>query len=341
MKKNAMKLVLTVAAVVGSLALSGCEYSFRLNGTNQLRREDAKNFKVEKTAVEPVRQININTKLADIELLEADNYYVEIDYNYFEEEPDYKLEDGVLSFDDARSFPESYSVSFNINNSVKIYFPKDSGLDRIKLDNASGDISLTGFAADQLDVSVAYGNLAIKDASAAETDINISSGNSDISKFYTDNLKYSNSYGNSDFTDINTGASVLESGEENRSVKLSMSSGNCNISGLNVNTVDISNSYGNITCKGLFADNFESDLSSGSLKVTDSRADDMDISNSYGNVTLALKGEAGDFMLDLNTSYGSISVDGKNYDGHLFRENNGDKKIAADLSSGDLDLKFE
>ncbi len=107
------------------------------------------------------------------------------------------------------------------------------------------------------------------------------------------------------------------------------------------NSLEIENSYGNITGKELSVGDFDSNLSSGDLTVTESIVEDIDIENSYGNVTLSLNGIAEDYMLDLNTSYGKIDVDNTSYEAHLIRENGGNKKIKASLSSGDLKLNFE
>ncbi|MGB8452207.1 MAG: DUF4097 family beta strand repeat-containing protein [Anaerocolumna sp.] len=339
--KTKINVVLLITLIVTSIFLAGCEYSFSFNNTNQLKAEDAKEFKVEKTSVEPIQQININAKLGDIEFIEDDNYYVEIDYRYFEEEPDYKWEGGTLTFDDFKSFPNSYSISFSIKNTVKIYLPKDAYLERIKIAAASGDVALSNFLADKLNVSVAYGDFDMKKSSAAEANISMASGNSDIRDFNVEKLDFSNSYGDAEFTNINTGATVTGSKYSNCGIKVSMASGNCVFDSLTGKTLDISNSYGSIKCKGLFIKEFDSDLSSGNLTVSGSAVDDLDISNSYGDVTLELKGDSKEYMLDLNTSYGSIDIDGKHYDSHLTRENNGHKNISADLSSGDIGLKFE
>ncbi len=335
------QLVIVITLMLTSVFLAGCEYSFSFNNANQLKAEDAKKFTVDKTSVEPITQININAKLADIEFIEDDNYYVAIDYRYFDEKPDYMVEDGVLKFDDSKAFPNSYSISFSIKNTIKIYMPKDADLDRIKLATASGDVTLSSFLADKLDISIAYGNFNMKGSSVTEADISMSSGDSDISDFSVENLDFSNSYGDASFKNINTVTTGTESNSTDSSFRVSMASGNATFDSLAGKTLDISNSYGNITCKGLIIKDFESDLSSGNLTVSGSTVDDLDISNSYGDVTLKLTGASKDYMLDLNTSYGSIDVDGKNYDGHLTRENNGNKNISANLSSGDIELNFE
>lgn len=334
-----MKIFTVTALVSASIVLSGCGYSYSFNNNNQLKSEDAKDFNVEKTLAEPIKQIDINSRFGDIELIKDDNYYVEINYRYFNEEPSYKLEDGTLSFDDSKSFPNSYSINFSLKNKIKIYLPGDTDMDHINISAASGDVSLSDFSAEELDVSIAYGDFTLKKAAVRDSDISMSSGNSTISDLNTESLGYSNSYGNADFSNINTKNADSSFGDAR--IKISMSSGNADLDSIISKYLEVSNSYGNITGKGMDVKEFESDLSSGKLNISKSTMDEADISNSYGDVILALTGNSKDYMLDLNTSYGSVAVDGRNYDGHLVRENGGSKSITADLSSGDVEVTFE
>jgi DUF4097 and DUF4098 domain-containing protein YvlB len=327
-----------IALVFTTMVLSGCNYSYSFNNSNQLRMEDAKEFKIDKTRSEPIKQINIDSRLGDIEIIKDDNYYVEINYRYFNEKPSYKLENGTLSFNDSKAFPNSYSINFDIKNKIKIYLPEDADLSQINISTASGDVYLSDLQTEKLKVSVAYGDLALKKAAAKESDISMSSGSSNINDFNTDTLDYSNSYGNADFTDINT---INSDSEGDYKIKISMSSGDADLDTIRSKSLEISNSYGNITGKGMSINGFEADLSSGDLKISKSDIEDADISNSYGDVDLSLTGDSKDYSLDLSTSYGSVAVDGKNYDGHLIRESGGSKGITADLSSGDIEVMFE
>ncbi|WFR58534.1 DUF4097 family beta strand repeat-containing protein [Anaerocolumna sp. AGMB13025] len=327
-----------LSMVFAVMVLSGCSYSFSFNNSNQLKMEDAKEFKMEKTLADPIKQITIDSRIGDIEIIKDDNYYVEINYRYFNEKPTYKLENGILSFDDSKAFPNSYSISFDIKNTIKIYLPEDADLGQITISTASGDVSLSDLQTEKLKVSVAYGDLTLKKAAAEETNINMSSGSSNISDLDTKTLDYSNSYGNGDFTNINK---ANTNSQDDSRIKISMSSGNADFDTVNSKNLEISNSYGNITGKGLLINGFEADLSSGDLKISKSILEKADISNSYGDVILSLTGDTKDYMLDLSTSYGKVDVDGKNYDGHLIRENGGSKRLTADLSSGDIEVTFE
>ncbi|MDF2941229.1 MAG: hypothetical protein K0S01_87 [Herbinix sp.] len=342
MNKKVRKLIpLALAILIAGTFFSGCGSHYIFNSANSLRKEDANNFNVEKSEVDPITQIEIHTGMAEVELIPADNFYVEIDFMYWEEEPEYTLEDGKLYFNDSHAFPNSYSINFNLDNKIKIYLPKDTALSKLYLENASGDVSIAGFVAEDLEVRVAYGDFTMKDAAAAEADVTLSSGTSKISDFQAGTLDFTNSYGNAKFTNINTGDPLMAETVSYDKFKVGMSSGNVNILGLNSSSVEISDSYGNISCEEVVADEFDTELSSGDLEVSKSDINDIETNNSYGDVTLTLAGPASDYTLDLNTSYGKISVGNKDYEEHLILENGGTRSIAADLSSGNVRVRFE
>jgi DUF4097 and DUF4098 domain-containing protein YvlB len=344
MKKGIKNTLAAFFVLAGAGLLTGCGFHYTIgfgNGGNYLDRDDAKEFKVEKSAVDPITSINIHTGMAEVELVKSDDFYVEIDYLYWEEEPEYSLDNGKLYFDDSDSFPNSYSINFSLNNTVKIYLPEASALEDLSIENSTGDVTLAGFVADDMDVTVSYGDLTLKDAAAAEADITLSSGRSRISDFQAGELNFRNSYGNADFTNINTGDALLPADVSYDSADITMSSGDVRITGMNIASVEIDNSYGNITCKDIIANDFRMELSSGNLNVDASDLKNVDIRNSYGDVTLNLSAPAEDYSLDLDTSYGDIKVDGKSYDEHLVLENAGAGEITAKLSSGDIKVTFK
>ncbi len=339
MKRTKM-LGLALFIVVGITLMTGCGFTYVINATNRLDRDDAKEFEVEKTVVEPITNIDIHTGIAEVELIEADTFYVEIEYLYWDEEPEYSIENGELYFDDSDCFPNSYSINFNLDNHIRIYLPKESKLNNISIEDASGDVNITGFVADELDVTVSYGDFTMKEAAAIDADITLSSGTSRISDFQVSELEFTNSYGNASFTDINTTALRLPEGTLWEFFNVTMSSGDVEIKGLISNSIDITNSYGDITMDTLTADNLELSLSSGDCELVQGDVVRMDISNSYGDVTLGLLGASSDYSLDLDTSYGKIRVGENHYEEHVNTQGKGTGKIKAELSSGDVTLDF-
>jgi DUF4097 and DUF4098 domain-containing protein YvlB len=343
MNKYFQKRVIAVLLILcAEVLFTGCGFRYIVNSsTNTLKRADGIDFTVEKANVEPITKIDINTGMAEVELIQSDNFYVEIDYLYWEEAPEYTLENGVLYFDDSDCFPNSYSINFNLDNTIKIYLPEATALTKLLIENSSGDVILEGFTAEDMNVRVSYGNFTLKEAAAAEAEITLSSGNSRMTDFQVGRLDFTNSYGNAKFTNINTGDAKLPDGVTYQEFKLNMSSGNVNINGLTSSSIGIRNSYGDVTCEEVIADEFDLDLSSGRLEVGNADLQDIDVTNSYGDVTLNLLGSEEDYSYDLSTSYGNINVGNKSYEDHLNKDNNGTRNVNADLSSGDVEINFQ
>jgi len=345
-----MKVIRKIIALllilsIGSM-LTGCgmHYGFNLNfhnSTNVLKKEEAIEFTVEKAAVDPITSIDIDTRNAAIELIEAEDYFVEINYLYWEDEPSYSIEDGKLSFDDSDALPDNYSINFPLHNIIKIYMPKAALLNSLDIESSSGDVSLAGFTTEDMDVSLSYGDFTMEKASAKEADITLSSGRSTIADFQTDDLDFTNSYGNATFKHINT-SETKSTAPSTDKLSITLSSGDVKLDGLNTGSLDLRNSYGDITCEEVTSDDFDVELSSGDLDISDSTFEDIDINDSYGDVTLALLGAPEDYSLDLSTSYGNIRVAGKNYDdSHVILNNDGSKDVHSNLSSGNIKVSFK
>ncbi len=343
MKIRLHTIIAVLLLITAGTLLSGCSVRFSSSGwnTNFLKKEEAKEYILKKTQVEPISSIEISTRIADVELIEADDYYVEIDYLYWLAEPEYSLKNGKLSFNDNRIMPNSYSINFSINNVIRIYLPEAAALEKLNIKSASGDVSAASFAADDMNIDVAYGDLTVKKASAGDADITLASGNSRISEFQVSRLSFTNSYGEAFFGRINSDPSLLPEGRTCDSIDITMSSGDIDMEELTVKSLEIKNSYGDITCEKINAEIFDMELSSGNLEVSDSDLADTDIDSSYGNVSLRLKGEAKDYSLDIDTSYGNITVDGKKYDGPVNINSNGSRSLNADLNSGDIRISFD
>ena len=341
MKKYLQRLIVTLLFIlVSGMLFTGCGLRYVV-GTNYINKADAKEFKVEKAVVDPITSIEVHTGTSEVELIESDNYYVEIDYLYWEEEPEYTVKDGRLYFDDSNAFPNSYSINFNLHNTIRIYLPEAAALKDLSIQNASGDVSIAGFVANDVEVTVSYGDFTMKNAAASDADITLSSGTSKISDVQIGKLDFTNSYGNATFTNINTGDSKLPEGVAYDRLDLTMSSGDVDINNLQVGSIDINNSYGDITCKEVIAEEFTADLDSGNFDLSKADLRVLDINNSYGDITLDLLGPEEDYSMDLRTSYGKIKVGNSNYDENYSKDSNGARSLNADLSSGDIIVTFK
>ena len=341
MHKHFQKNIILFACLLSFLCVfSGCGLSYVVN-SNSLDKNDAKEFLLEKKAIASLSQIDIDTRLADIELIPSDKYYVEIYYLYWNEKPDYYVKDGTLHFDDNKAFPHSYSLNFNPHNYIKVYLPEDAKLKEVELTNSSGDITAEGFTSDLLKLNDSYGDLSMENAAAYDATINLSSGSSSMKNISFGKLSYDNSYGDAKFININSKENSLPDNEKFEKFHCKMSSGDMTIKGLNSDSINLNNSYGDINCEKLSGSMLDANLSSGNFEISNSDLKNINVDNSYGGATFYLTGSIQDYNMDLGTSYGKIKVDGKSYKDHVTINNNSSKEINADLSSGDIDVKFD
>lgn len=340
MNKVKNKVTIILMLLLATTLLCGCGLGYVVNSGRYLRRSDGIEFTVEKEKYDQIKKIDIHTSMGNIDIIPSDAYYVDINYLFWVEKPYFRVEDGVLYFDDSKTMPISYSINFNLDNSIKIYIPEEAFED-VSISTSSGDIDIEGLATKTLDLSISYGDLTIKNSAAAKADIDMSSGNSKISDFQVGKLEYANSYGDASFKDINLENSRLPENTTFDKFNISMSSGNVDISELITEKLAIANSYGNVTCDKIVAEEFDASLSSGDLRVKNSDIIKADVDNSYGDATLRLLGTASDYSLDLDTSYGVIKVDHKEYEESMRISQPGPRKITASLSSGDIDISFE
>jgi len=342
--ENKKLIISLLLSLMLAASLCACKTEVNLDagsGHRILKKEDAKKFNLEKASVQAIKKIEITTRIADIEIMQADDYYVEINYLYWDEEPAYKLENGKLTFNDEKSIPKSYSINFDPQNAIKVYLPENAPVDRISLHNSSGNVTLSGFLADNLKTSLSYGDLTMSDCAAVTAVIELSSGQSIISNFHVGELNYSNSYGDLSLSSVNIGESRLPEGVSFDKIDIRMSGGDTDIANVYVKGLKISNSYGNVNCRGISADSLDARLSSGYLNIETADLNDAVLANSYGDIRLELLGRMQDYSFDLDTSYGQIMVDGKIYDNHAVIDNDTDKNISASLSSGDMRVTFK
>lgn len=339
-RKLRTRFIMVLCILVGTTILTGCGIRY-ITSTNVLMKKDGIVFKVDKKVVDSITEIKIRTRIAQVEIIPANDFYVEIDYMYWDKEPEYSLEKGLLYFNDQYCFPDSYSINFPIDNKIKVYLPEANLLEQLWIENSSGDVEISDFKAKDLELTISYGDLKINKAAASKADISLSSGASYISDFQVGDLDFTNSYGDAEFTNINIGDSRLPKSTFFDKFQLSLSSGDVKIIGLQSNLINITNSYGDVTLEEVTANDGDFELSSGNLEIVKTLIHEINCNSSYGDATLSLLTAATDYNLDLSTSYGKIKVDQQSYEDNIQIDNHADDNITANLSSGDITVRFD
>lgn len=341
MFKSFQKTIIFLSCILSNILLiSGCGANHFVS-SNTLDKKNAKEFIQEKQVIASISQIEIDARYGDIELIPSDHYYIEINYLYWKDKPNYYVKDGTLHFDDNQAFPRSFSLNFEVHNYIKVYLPENAKIKQIELDDSSGDITVKGCISDILKLNASYGDIFMDNVVVNEATINLSSGTSDVKNTNFSKLKYSNSYGDADFINVNGKENSLSEQQKFEEFRCQMSSGDVTIKGLNCDSIDLDNSYGDIDCNKINGSQLDADLSSGDFEIRNSDVEEIRINNSYGDAAFHLAGSYNDYNMDFDTSYGKIRVEDRLYKNHASINNNSPKEIQADLSSGDIEVYFE
>jgi hypothetical protein len=224
---------------------SGCGISHVINSATQLDRADAKEFTVDKTEVASITEIEIHTRIADVEFLQSDSFAVEINYLYWDREPEYEMKDGKLYFDDSDSFPISYSsISTRIHH-LK-FIAKGQRMKYVSIEDASGDVDITGFCRRGTGCEGILWQPDMQEASASAAEASLIFRKEQNIRFSCGDDGFYQFLWQCKFTNINSGDFILPKGAVSKECNISMSSGNVDIDGMYSPYIDIQNSYGDV-----------------------------------------------------------------------------------------------
>lgn len=119
-----------------------------------------------------------------------------------------------------------------------------------------------------------------------------------------------------------------------------ISSGNANIENISFSKLKMELLSGNLNINGGTLDELETEMSSGNMDLSGMSFNQGEFKSSSGNLNLEVVGSADDFSYDLKSSSGSIIVDGKKMEKKYRTEDDKDKTIKAELSSGKINISF-
>lgn len=99
-------------------------------------------------------------------------------------------------------------------------------------------------------------------------------------------------------------------------------------------------SNGAIDCDGTFAGRVTLKSSNGSIDITGKYAKGVEAKSSNGRISAEIDGRSSDYDLDLDTSNGSIRIDGDKVDDNYRKNNGSDNEIILKSSNGSIELDF-
>ena len=228
--KSITKKIITVSAclMAAGAVLAGIGYLFGGRagvsitrngiGSNNIKSEAVT---LEKTKLNTFTEAEITMDAyADIHVLPSDddNYYVEYLLDKAFGDPQYKVTNGKFTLYQPDSnhgvFLAFSTVSDSLNTYVNLYVPKDKTLDTLKIYDDSGDVSITGTKAANMDITVDYGDLTLKEISSTSLKITLDSGDLDLKDTETGTFTLYSEYGDSTLKNFkcDTAKANLDSG---------------------------------------------------------------------------------------------------------------------------------
>lgn len=362
--KNRTRLIITIGVIV---LVAGCTLSFLLKlllsggvgGFASGTRTDYGREQKEIVSLAAFSSLSIDLSDADITLTPGDSF--SLDYYFRDSRQVFHFEEngGELRIWDVRSqalfglFPLNFQLfGSSPSNRIKITYPANTDLETMVVRSAFGDIDISSLTANKSEVHLSSGDLTLDSLSAGS-------------------FSAENSFGDITLQDVKSESLF----------KVHLSSGDMAVSAAAGETFNLSNNFGDITLSGITAKELDARLDSGSLAVTNAAAERVNFANSFGriqgsglvssielvadnssgdidlqgdllgkvtaesdfgDVDIRLTGAKADYSYSLETSFGSVSLDGEKISGVTTKAEyaGGANRITATCSSGDVAVSF-
>lgn len=354
MKKNkAYKLTLLICGGTVLLGIILMISGILMGGTPSFYI-DYKNHEV-RTLSDVLIEKEIETD--DFDSMEVDSYYGDVfiqegtsyrvSYAASEHfEPTVTVTDGTLSIKqpEQNHFNFDFTIfsfqDFNLgfgnhgfrakgNEYLLITVPSGTELKNLSASTGSGDLTIHDIHADTITANDAFGAITLDNLSSSKLFVDADTGSVSLKSAIVDELTIENSFGKTTLEDV-------------QGNKLHADSDSGDISGNNVSFehAEFQCSFGNVSLQSSTFDELLASLNSGDFEFQSLSALDTVIDSAFGDVNGSFDGTESDYMLDLETDFGSIHIDGDGL-GNLYQSRTtADKKITITMDSGDIDISF-
>lgn len=121
---------------------------------------------------------------------------------------------------------------------------------------------------------------------------------------------------------------------------LETSTGDKHIKDCEYEEIEIKSSTGDNKINDSTFTTLKSKSSTGEFKASNTSADFINVSTSTGDVTMKLDGKEKDFDYDIHTSTGDVTVNDKRHKKNYKRDEDSDKKMTIDTTTGDISISF-
>ncbi|HEX3017678.1 MAG TPA: DUF4097 family beta strand repeat-containing protein [Caproicibacter sp.] len=315
---------------------------------------------------------------SNLRFVSSDHFGMDMTYYGDENKPAFSVNNGTLQITQQPAgsertwFQISFDSQYNIRQGeITVYYPKGIHLNKLNIENDSGNTEASDFEAQSTGIECQYGNLKLKNASCGSCSIKLSSGTSTLSSVKMSVLNLKNSYGDCNFDSVqvsgneesridtssgkinltNFSSPALALNDDDGSVSLSslkserlhaqLDSGNLNIADCNIGNAQVKSAYGSVHATSLTISGANIDCSSGSISLGGIFKGKTTLHSDYGNVSIQTSLPQSQYRCDFSTEYGSVKVNGKKYGKGVSMPVNAENSLDITANSGDVSADFQ
>lgn len=349
----------------GGVALTGNRYLQRTNGDiGWIETEEE---------FSGVTDIYIDVNYADVRIETGQSSKVFLEYGT-NAEIDMEVKQGTLRITQTTGFSisiiniEPLGDQADQAPSVVIWLPENTRLATVTIKNNSGKCDVSGFLANKLEIKNSYGPIAATNLQTDTLTLQGSSSSVKLAEITTETAKISNSYG--DISLQNSTAKTLEISGSSSNIDLQNSQ--CETATLktsfgdlavdefeanafsfkgNSSKVVLQNSvlqqakidvdFGGITATNLETHQLSIEASSSEINLQGAFYGTTKVKCSFADVTVKSSLPQNSYGWKLNTSFGSITLDGNSIEGSAAQNPGGENSFDISTKSGSIQINWE
>lgn len=356
--KNRKRYFMTAGALIGAGAvllgvglLLGGKPGFYIDGTGLHPTYESGASKLcvmEKTKLEPFKNVKLSVDTGKVEVLPADDFYLE--YSMGGSEPEFLVEDDTFTLKDGNAKSERTYLSFRFDGFgvgavsdslsdsgqyVKLYVPEDVLFQSFALEIENGSVDLGELRAEDASFSMGYdGELTMGAFAGKNLKIELDCGDLTMGNADADSISIESSYGN-----IKVGALT---GKE---ISICTENGNLDAQLLKADALEVQSDFGDVEVKELNAEKAGAEMETGNLTVSKAVFGQADITTEQGDVVFDEVPSLDACTLDIRTSQGTLHLPNaygihEDEDGSRCRvSKEGEKWLAIASETGDITVK--
>ena len=182
--------------------LCGGVIDFRYDLNRRELVSKGEKYVLELTELDDFKDIEADLSIGDLKFIKSDKFAIE--YEYYDVEPEFSVDNGKLTVKTADQFFD-LSFDFSVSNKsyMKIYYPDGAEFNDLSVDLSCGNLNIDGMNVSGKSVfDNSCGNVTVNNYTAKDVEIDLSSGNFSSDTMTVDTIISDNSCGDIIFNNL-------------------------------------------------------------------------------------------------------------------------------------------